>query len=501
MLSVLILVPLIGAALIGFSPSSISGKFARGVALVFAIIAFLWTIVLVSQFHPGEITQQFAESVPWVDALGLNYNLGIDGLSLPLLVLNGLLTAIAIYSSDESLQRPKFYYSLILLLSAGVTGAFLAQDLLLFFLFYELELIPLYLLIAIWGGAKRGYAATKFLIYTAVSGILLLASFLGMVWLSGSSNFALATLNATTLPLGTQLLLLAGILIGFGIKIPLVPFHTWLPDAHVEASTPISVLLAGVLLKLGTYGLLRFGMNLLPEAWAYVAPWLATWAVVSVLYGSSCAIAQSDMKKMVAYSSIGHMGYVLLAAAAATPLSVLGAVMQMISHGLISAMLFLLVGVVYQKAGSRDLEIIQGLLNPERGMPVIGSLMIVGVMASAGIPGMLGFISEFVVYRGSFPVFPVQTLLCMLGTGLTAVYFLILVNRAFFGRLSASVTNLPRVYWSDRIPAAILAVLIVIFGIQPGWLVRWTEPTITAMVNTQNVVLAVSLDKAMGNGE
>ncbi|MEH1799468.1 NADH-quinone oxidoreductase subunit M [Nostoc sp.] len=501
MLSVLILVPLIGAALIGFSPSGISGKFARGVALVFATIAFLWTIVLAIQFHPKEITQQFAESIPWVDALGLNYNLGIDGLSLPLLVLNGLLTAIAIYSSDESLQRPKFYYSLILLLSAGVTGAFLAQDLLLFFLFYELELIPLYLLIAIWGGAKRGYAATKFLIYTAVSGILILASFLGMVWLSGSSNFALATLNTTTLPLATQLLLLGGILVGFGIKIPLVPFHTWLPDAHVEASTPISVLLAGVLLKLGTYGLLRFGMNLLPEAWAYVAPWLATWAVVSVLYGSSCAIAQTDMKKMVAYSSIGHMGYVLLAAAAATPLSVLGAVMQMISHGLISAMLFLLVGVVYKKAGSRDLEIIQGLLNPERGMPVIGSLMIVGVMASAGIPGMLGFISEFIVYRGSFPVFPVQTLLCMLGTGLTAVYFLILVNRAFFGRLSASVANLPRVYWSDRIPAVILAVLIVIFGIQPGWLVRWTEPTITAMVNSQNVVVAVSLDKAMGTGD
>ena len=379
-----------------------------------------------------------------------------------------------------------------------MTGAFLAQDLLLFFLFYELELIPLYLLIAIWGGAKRGYAATKFLIYTAVSGILILASFLGMVWLSGSSNFALATLNTTTLSLATQLLLLAGILVGFGIKIPLVPFHTWLPDAHVEASTPISVLLAGVLLKLGTYGLLRFGMNLLPEAWAYVAPWLATWAVVSVLYGASCAIAQTDMKKMVAYSSIGHMGYVLLAAAAATPLSVLGAVMQMISHGLISAMLFLLVGVVYKKAGSRDLEVLQGLLNPERGMPVIGSLIVVGVMASAGIPGMVGFISEFIVFRGSFPVFPVQTLLCMIGTGLTAVYFLILLNRAFFGRLSAQVINLPRVYWSDRGPAAILAVLIVIFGIQPGWLVRWTEPTITGMVNTQNVVATVSLDKAMG---
>lgn len=495
MLSALILLPLIGAALIGFWPGEVSGKLSRRVALLFSIIIFAWTVVLAIKFNPAEVNQQFIEFLPWIDSLGLNYNLGIDGLSLPLLVLNGLLTCIAIYSSDESLHRSKFYYCLILLLNTGVTGAFLAQDLLLFFLFYELELIPLYLLIAIWGGSRRGYAATKFLIYTAVSGILILASFLGMVWLSGSPSFALATLNAKTLPLTTQLLLLGGILVGFGIKIPLFPFHTWLPDAHVEASTPISVLLAGVLLKLGTYGLLRFGLNLLPDAWSYLSPWLATWAVISVLFGSSCAIAQTDMKKMVAYSSIGHMGYVLLAAAAATPLSTLGAVMQMISHGLISALLFLLVGVVYQKAGSRDLNVIRGLLNPERGLPVIGSLMVLGVMASAGVPGMVGFISEFIVFRGSFAVFPVQTLLSMIGTGLTAVYFLILMNRAFFGRLSAQVTNLPRVFWSDRIPAVILAVLIVILGIQPAWLVRWSEPTITAMVNQQNLIAVVSLDE------
>jgi NAD(P)H-quinone oxidoreductase subunit 4 len=192
------------------------------------------------------------------------------------------------------------------------------------------------------------------------------------------------------------------------------------------------------------------------------------------------------------------MGYVLLAAAASTPLSVLGAVMQMISHGLISAMLFLLVGVVYKKTGSRDLDVVRGLLNPERGLPVIGSLMIVAVMASAGIPGMVGFISEFIVFRGSFAVFPVQTLLAMLGTGLTAVYFLILLNRAFFGRLSAAVTNLPRVYWSDRIPAIILAVAIVIFGIQPNWLVYYTQATITTMVkmNNHHVIANVSLDKA-----
>jgi NAD(P)H-quinone oxidoreductase subunit 4 len=497
MLSVLILVPLLGAALVGFLPIAMTPQRSRWVTLIFASITFLWTIVLAIKFNPGEITQQFSEFLPWIDSLGLNYHLGVDGLSLPLLVLNGLLTCLSIYSSDVNLPRSRFYYSLILLLNVGVTGAFLAQDLLLFFIFYELELIPLYLLIAIWGGERRGYAATKFLIYTAVSAIFILASFLGMVWLSGSPSFALETLHATTLPLATQILLLVGILIGFGIKIPLVPFHTWLPDAHVEASTPISVLLAGVLLKLGTYGLLRFGMNLLPEAWGYLAPWLATWAVVSVLYGASCAIAQRDMKKMVAYSSIGHMGFVLLAAAAATPLSVLGTVMQMISHGLISAMLFLLVGVVYKKTGSRDLDVLHGLLNPERGMPVIGTLMVLGVMASAGIPGMVGFISEFIIFRGSFPVFPVQTLLSMIGTGLTAVYFLILVNRAFFGRLSAQVINLPRVYWSDRAPAIVLAVLIVILGIQPAWLARWTEPTITAMVvNTQHVVATVSLDKA-----
>lgn len=495
MLSALLLVPLLGAALISFLPFGISAKLSRGVALVVASIAFLWSVVLSTQFNPGQVSQQFTEFFPWVDALGLSYHLGLDGLSLPLLLLNGLLTCIAIYSTDENITRPRFYYSLLLLLNAGVTGAFMAQDLLLFFLFYELELIPLYFLIAIWGGEKRGYAATKFLIYTAASGMIILASFLGIVWLSGSTSFALDALNTKSLSLETQILLLIGILIGFGIKTPLVPFHTWLPDAHVEASTPISMVLAGVLLKLGTYGLLRFGMNLLPQAWSSLAPFLATWAVVSVLYGASCAIAQTDMKKMVAYSSIGHMGYVLLAAAAGTPLSVLGGIMVMISHGLISALLFLLVGVVYKKAGTRDLDVLQGLFNPERGMPVIGSLMVLGVMASAGIPGMVGFIAEFIVFRGSFAVFPVQTLLSMIGTGLTAVYFLILMNRAFFGRLSPQVINLPRVSWAERTPAVILAALIVIFGVQPNWLIRWTEPTMTAMVNTSSPVATASLVK------
>lgn len=482
MLSALIIIPLVGAVLIALLPKTIAPTASRSIALVVSAVAFVWSVGLVGLFNAGSPALQFQENLPWIESLGLTYRLGLDGLSLPLVVLNGLLTWLAIYSTDRDIQRPHLYHFLLLLLNAGVVGAFLAQNLLLFFLFYELELIPLYFLIGVWGGAQRGYAATKFLIYTAVSGVLILAAFLGLTWLGGATSFEYDVTRSQVLPLTTQLILLGTLLVGFGIKIPLVPFHTWLPDAHVEASTPVSMLLAAVLLKLGTYGLLRFGLGLFPEAWTVLAPWLATWAVVSVLYGALTAIAQTDMKKMVAYSSIGHMGYILLAAAAATPLSILGSVFQMVSHGLISGLLFSLVGVVYKKTGTRNIDVLRGLLNPERGLPLIGSLMVVGVMASAGIPGMVGFISEFLVFMGSFPVFPVQTLLSMIGTGLTAVYLLLLVNRTFFGRLPDQFANLPRVTWSERTPGIILAVLIVLLGLQPSWLVHWTETTTTAML-------------------
>jgi len=371
-----------------------------------------------------------------VPGIGLDYALGVDGLSLPLVLINGALTLVSAVITRDISKRPRLYFAMLLLISGAVNGAFLADNLLLFFLFYELELIPLWLLISVWGGVNRAYAATKFLIFTAVSGMLILGAFLGLALLTGTVDFSLTPVLSERLAMGGQLWLLGAILIGFGIKIPLVPLHNWLPDAHTQASTPVSVLLAGVLLKLGTYGLLRFGLQLFPEAWARLAPALAIWAAVSVLYGSLAAIAQTDMKRMVAYSSVGHMGYVLLAAAANTPVSLLGAVFQMVSHGLISALLFLLVGIVYRKTGTRDLEVLRGLLNPERGLPLTGSLMIVAVMASAGLPGMAGFISEFLVFRGSITAFPLATLLSMVGSGLTAVYFLLLVNRAFFGRLA-----------------------------------------------------------------
>jgi NAD(P)H-quinone oxidoreductase subunit 4 len=495
MLSTLLIIPLLGAALTAGWPRQsrlFTQDATRSIASWIAVAVIGWTVWLLVQFNLSDPQMQFVENMTWIDALGLSYRLGVDGLSLPLVALNSLLTWVAIYSSEETVDRPRLYYSLILLLNAAVTGVFLAQDLLLFFISYELELIPLYLLIAIWGGQKRAYAATKFLIYTALSGALILAAFLGLAWLGGSSSFTYNPALAHALPLSQQFLLLGALLLGFGIKMPLFPFHTWLPDAHVEASTPISVLLAGVLLKLATYGILRFCVGLFPEAWTIAAPWLSVWAIVSVLYGALMAIAQKDMKKMVAYSSVSHMGYILLAAAANTALSISAAMIQMVSHGLISAALFLLVGVVYKKTKTRDIDVLRGLLNPERGMPVIGSLMVLAVMGSAGIPGMVGFVAEFLIFRSSFPVFPIQTLLCMIGTGLTAVYYLLLINNAFFGRLSAPVQNLEPVTWRERYPAMILTVAIVLFGLQPSWITRWSEPTIAATLPSPALVVTVN---------
>ena len=503
MLSALIWIPVVAAILIGLLPRNTSPALIRSGAGFASVLTLALALLLTFQFQQQDPGFQFQENLPWLDTLGVHYALGVDGLALPLVLLNVLIIALVIYCTDSDLQRPHLYYSLMLIISGGVTGAFLAQDYILFFLFYEVELVPLYLLIAIWGGAKRGYAATKFLIYTALSGVLVLLTFLGLTALTTASSFAYDPRLTQALPIAQQLLLLGLVIVAFGIKIPLFPFHTWLPDAHVEASTPVSMVLAGVLLKLGTYGLLRFGVGLFPDAWQVLAPGLAIWAVVSTLYGSLNAIVQQDMKKMVAYSSIGHMGYVLLALAAATPVSLLGSVLQMISHGLISALLFLLVGFVYSRTGTRDLSVLRGLLTPERGLPLVGSLMILGAMASSGLPGMMGFIAEFMIFRGSFSPFPVMTLLCLIGTGLTSVYFLLLINRAFFGRLPQEFAHLPTVTFVELLPSLALAGLIVVFGLQPQWAIDWSAATTLSLSEAFSGAFsgAFTVDQAVPLGE
>ena len=483
MLSFLIWIPIISAVIIGFLPNKlVQASRIRLVSLTIAGIVLAWNLFILLKFDPNIPGMQFQENIPWNETLGLSYQLGVDGLSILMLILNSLLTWIAIYSSDKETERPRLFYSLILLVSGGVAGAFLAENLLLFFLFYELELIPFYLLISIWGGEKRAYAGIKFLIYTAVSGALILATFLGMVFLTGATSFASDAIVTQNLSAGLQFLLLAGIILGFGIKIPLVPFHTWLPDAYVEASAPIAILLGGVLAKLGTYGLLRFGMGMFPEAWSVVAPTLAIWGAIGAIYAAVIAIAQKDIKRMVAYSSIGHMGYVLLASASSTALALVGAVAQMFSHGLILAILFHLVGVIEAKVGTRELEKLNGLMSPIRGLPFISALLVLSGMASAGIPGLTGFVAEFLVFQGSFSVFPLPTILCIASSGLTAVYFVILLNRTCFGKLDNNLAYYPKVIWAEKIPAVVLAGLIIFLGIQPTWLVRWSETTTTAMV-------------------
>ena len=502
LLSSLLLVPFLGTLAVLLWPGSPSPQRLRLISIAILTLQLLLSLVTLAGFdvHLGGL--QLVERQPWLPGIGLEYSLGVDGLSLPLVLINAALSLVAAVITRDIDKRPRIYFAMLLLISGAVNGAFLAQNLLLFFLFYELELIPLWLLISVWGGVNRTYAATKFLIFTAISGMLILGAFLGLALLTGTVDFSLTPVLSDHLSMGGQLLLLGALLIGFGIKIPLVPLHNWLPDAHTQASTPVSVLLAGVLLKLGTYGLLRFGLGLFPEAWAKLAPGLAIWAAISVLYGSLAAIAQTDMKRMVAYSSVGHMGYVLLAAAANTPVSLLGAVFQMVSHGLISALLFLLVGIVYRKTGTRDLEVLRGLLNPEKGLPFTGTLMILGVMASAGLPGMAGFISEFLVFRGSITTFPVATLLSMVGSGLTAVYFLLLVNRAFFGRLAITPptgealidarldVRLAPVAPRETLPAMALAGGVIGLGLLPVGLSRLSEVAMTAMATASSVASA-----------
>ena len=506
MLSIIIWLPLVAAIILFLIPAKVDDAKVKLAAFAFSIATLLVSLLSISRYDFQLQGLQLTEFSPWLETLGISYSLGIDGLSLPLVILNSLLFCLAIYSGDLARQdnnvftRPRLFYGLMLILAGCINGALLAQNLLLFFIFYEVKLIPVYLLINIWGGENRGYAGTKYLLYTAFSGIFVLAAFLGIAFLTNSS-FDYGTVQTQVLPFSKQLILLITLIIGFAIKTPLIPLHTWLPDAYVESSTPVSMILGGILSKLGTYGLIRFGLGLFPQIWNDIAPWLAAIAAVSALYASFVAISQTDLKKMVAYSSIAHIAFVVLATAAGTSIAISGAICQMFAHGAIVALLFYLAGVVEAKTGSRDLNTLNGLMNPQRGLPLIGGLMILAVMASAGIPGMVGFIGEYISFQGSFTVFPSLTVFCLIATGLTSVYFVILLNKTFFGKIDCRKISAvyPRVRSSERIPAFVLALLIVVLGIQPVWLTNLTEFSIVASQPSNTEVVAINNERSTIN--
>ena len=433
-------------------------------------------------------------SLSWLPKLGLSLDLGLDGITLPLLLLTALLTAMAVLAAPTDQPRSRLFYALLLATNLGLTGAFLARNALLFVLAYELILIPTTLLVATFGRGERSSAAVRFLIYNALSGFVLLGVVLAMGWLHpGGVSFAYSDLASQQFSPVAERWLLAGFLLAFGLKLPLVPLHGWQPITYAQAPTPVAMLLSGAVSKLGAYGLLRFGVQFLPDTWAAWSPWIAAIGAVSTIYGALNAIAQLDMRRLVAYSSLGHMGLLALALAAATPLSLQGVVVQMLAHGLIIALLFCLVGTIERRTGTVAIPELSGLMNPYRGLPFTMGLMLLGLMAAAGVPGLAGFVAELLVFEGSWVAFPWPTLVCLVASGLTAVYAVRLFNRVGFGRLDNERADWVNTTWAERFPAVVLAGLVIIAGIWPATITSFSEASVVPLALRQtDLVLTAS---------
>ena len=466
-LLLLLLIPLLAGLLLPLLPAG--SPWVRRGALTAALLQLLDGLWL-WQHPPAEI------SASWLPQLGLRLELGLDGLTVPLVLLASLITSMAVMASPVDQSRPRLFFALMLATNLGLIGAFLARNALLFLLAYELILIPTTLLVAAWGGERRAGAAIRFLTYGAVSGVALLAAVLALGWLQpGGLNFSYTALADHNLTAVQQHWILALVLLAFGLKLPVVPLHGWQPITYSEAPTPVAMLLSGVVSKLGAYGLLRFGLEFLPDAWTAWSPWLAAVGAVSAIYGSLNAIAQLEMRRLVAYSSLGHMGILLLALASATPLSLQGVIAQMLAHGLIIALLFCLVGLIELRTGTSAIPELSGLLNPQRGLPFTLGLMLLALLAAAGVPGLAGFVAELLVFEGSWVAFPWPTLVCLLASGLTAVYAIRLFNRVGFGRLDNDRADWVSTSWGERTPALVLTALVLVAGLWPSMLTGFSE--------------------------
>jgi NAD(P)H-quinone oxidoreductase subunit 4 len=402
--------------------------------LLVDLVLMLW--VFSREYDPTLSQLQLVERVPWIPALGLEWSLAADGLSAPLVVLSGLVTLLSVAASWNIARKTRLYFGLLLLQASAQAMVFLSQDFLLFFLAWELELVPVYLLIAIWGGKQRQYAATKFILYTATASLLILLSGLALA-LAGPFTLNLSELAARSPGGSFGLLCYLGFLVGFGVKLPMFPLHTWLPDAHGEANAPVSMLLAGVLLKMGGYALLRFNVQMLPEAHIQLAPALVLLGIVNIIYGALNAFAQDNVKRRIACSSVSHMGFVLVGIGAIDALGISGAMLQMISHGLIAAAMFFVTGVFYERTETLSIPNMGGLA---KALPITFAFFLASSLASLALPGMSGFVSEITVFLGltssdafttAFRV--IAVLLAAIGLVLTPVYLLSLCRRVFFG--------------------------------------------------------------------
>jgi NADH-quinone oxidoreductase subunit M len=467
-LTVIIFLPLVGALAVALQ-SKDNRTGIRLMAALFSGIAFVVSVVMFFQFDRADSGLQFKEYIPWIPSLGISYFMAVDGLSLPLVVLTTMIGFLAVIGSWHIKLRPKEYFALLLILETGIIGVFTSLDLLVFFLFWEVELIPMYLLIAIWGSARREYAAMKFVLYTIVGSAVMLVGIFATYFASAERTFDMTILAQNHFPLATQLILFPLLFFAFAVKLPMWPFHTWLPDAHTEAPTAVSVILAGVLLKMGGYGMFRVAAGLMPDALAYYAPWLGLIAVLNILIGAGCCFVQKDLKRLIAYSSVSHMGFVLLGLAAMTPLGLTGAALQMFTHGTITGLLFFLVGTVYEKTHTRQIADMRGIA---ARMPRLASLFVVGSLASLGLPGMSGFVAEFVTFLGSYQGLYEQagifTIISAIGVVLTAGYLLWTVQRVFFGPLIPSMAHVGDARGMELVPLWSLVAITVFVGLYPA---------------------------------
>ncbi|OGH05102.1 MAG: oxidoreductase [Candidatus Lambdaproteobacteria bacterium RIFOXYD1_FULL_56_27] len=486
LLSWVVFLPLLGVPALFALPKNKGKWVALGVTLADFVIGMpvLMGFDRAMTGVSNPMDMQFTERLAWIPSLGVEYNIGVDGLSLTMIFLTLLIGVLAVLASWNIEVYQRGYWSMYLLLQTAMLGVFVSLDLILFFLFWEVMLFPMYFLIGVWGGPRRVYAAIKFFLYTLLGGVGMLLSFIAMWYYApGERTWDMVELLSRVaaggrfdgpLIFGVEFskVIFVALFIGFAIKVPIFPFHTWLPDAHVEAPTAISVILAGVLLKMGTYGFLRINFTLFPESFHWFREVLVALAVINIVYGALCALAQTDLKKMVAYSSISHMGFILLGIAAATPQGINGAMLQMFNHGTITAMLFLLVGVVYDRAHHRNIDGFGGLASVT---PVYAAITSFAFMAAVGLPGLSGFISELLILTGSFKVYQVPTILAGLGIILGAGYMLWAYQRVFFGPLNEKykdMVDLNRVEVFSLVP---LLVIVVYLGIFPNNLIVFFE--------------------------
>lgn len=523
--------PILGMIIITLIPTGrdersklISTQLFRWVTIFFTFLQLILAIIIYNNFNPdlaGINNQegfQFVERLRWIELSGMpllgnvkiDYFIGIDGISAPMILLTSIVCFVASFASFSVTKSVKGFFAMYLLLDTGMMGVFVALDFFLFYVFWEIMLLPMYFLIGIWGGPRKEYAAIKFFLYTLFGSVFMLLVMIGLYFSVGSfdmlammdpSNFADGSIFAG-FETDWRLIAFVALFVGFAIKVPSVPFHTWLPDAHVEAPTPISVILAGVLLKMGTYGMLRISWPMFPDGVAYFQDYIAFIGMVSILYGAFCALGQHkvgkrDFKKLIAYSSVSHMGYVMLGMAAMNPEGISGAIFQMFNHGIITSMLFMIVGVIYDRSHTRGLDDFGGLANK---MPIYTGIMAIAFFAAIGLPGMGGFISEVLIFLGAFQTYPLFTVLSVFGIVIGAAYMLWALQKVFFGKLPERWQGpwdpTKKKYKHDDINGieltalVPLAVIIIYLGIYPA--------PILNMMNT-SVIHLIELVKAGGN--